>query len=181
MLQTNIHCCNTNMFLMFFDFSIHWLTIIGINPFSIQIHDLHRINPARVVDPHENCHGHNQFSSRNPHDQQGKKKHTVSHTETTSFTIYSSLMFRQKTASSSEKKQLQLSSFPRFRIRHRDIEIQVGMHRKPRAAQHSTSTRPMLPVQVVLAVQGIGLTEIGGGGLNLFKHQKKRIEKTTSH
>lgn len=73
MLQTNIHCCNTNMFLMFFDFSIHWLTIIGINPFSIQIHDLHRINPARVVDPHENCHGHNQFSSRNPHDQQGKK------------------------------------------------------------------------------------------------------------
>jgi len=35
----------------------------------------------------------------------------------------------------------------------------------------------MLPVQVVLAVQGIGLTEIGGGGLNLFKHQKKRIEK----
>ena len=122
MLQTNIHCCNTNMFLMFFDFSIHWLTIIGINPFSIQIHDLHRINPARVVDPHENCHGHNQFSSRNPHDQQGKKN-ILYHIQKQHHSLYivlwcsdkKSSIFREKTAAA-----LIISKVPNPAPRHRD-------------------------------------------------------------
>lgn len=134
---------------MFFEFSIHWLTIIGINPFSIQIHDLHRINPARVVDLHCFCRGHNQFSSRNPHDQQGKKLKKTHLIQKQHHSLSSSLMFRQKTAPSSDKKQLQLSS-----SRHRGSESGTETSRSrlectEKPARRSTR-RPAL-----------GLTEIG--------------------